>query len=88
MSLVFLAGIAAGVFVTFVVCFVMEMIIPHKTAQCTDVTSMVQENVKIDKQVAQYTTESVTSTHIEVVSTELSEVFTTKELYRGKNMLK
>lgn len=108
-SLVFLAGFVAGVFVTFVICFAMEMIIPHKTAQYPVRTSIVQENVKIDKQVAQhttetltstvqenvkidkqvpqYTTETLTSTDIQVVTTKMSEVFTTKEPYRGKDML-
>ena len=57
-SLVFLAGFAAGVFVTFVICFAMKMIIQRKTTQCPDLTSIVQENVKIDKQVVQHTTET------------------------------
>jgi hypothetical protein len=57
-SLVFLAGFAAGIFVTFVICFAMKMIIPHKTTQSPDLTSIVQENVNIDKQVVQHTTET------------------------------
>ena len=80
MSSVFFVGFAAGVLVTFVICFAMEMIIPHKAPQCPDVTSIVQKNVDIDNQVVQFTTETLTSTDTQVATTEISEVFSTTEI--------
>lgn len=78
-SFVFFVGFAAGVMVTFVICFAMEMIIPHKAPQYPDVTSIVQTNVDIDKQVAQFTTKTLTSTDTQVATTEISEVFSTTD---------
>jgi hypothetical protein len=79
LSFVFFFGFAAGVFVTFVICFAMEMLIPHKAPQCPDVTCIVQKHFDIDKQMAQFTTETLTSTDTQVATTEISEVFSMTE---------
>ena len=107
-SLVFLVGFAVGIFVTFVICFVMEMIIQHKPH---NVQTLLQLCKKTSKQTNRWfntprklrqvwckkTSKQTNRCHntprnfnkqdMQVVTTKMSEVFTTKQPYRGKNML-